>query len=377
VLNASGTVISATEQDWSQRAPLAWITGFQQEQPENDNRVNETRHYLDNGSFAKTITLYDNLNYPQANNIAEVKEYDYDQTLKRRTVTSYLTTNIGSNYQTDDAIHLLGLPASQTVYDGNGNQVAQAVTEYDVYTEDTNHDKFTGYESVSQHNSTYGEAKKTRGNATRIGVWLNTTNSYIYIYPRYDIVGNVVGTKDARGNVSTISFADDFGDGSSPGSPTQNPSTPTYALPTLITSPPPVAGAAVHTARSQYDYWTGQLTGFKDRNNVITQTIYDDPFNRPVLIKAALNTSVEARTRMYYAPATTPFGITLAKNDVLTASDQTNVDDKVLRSWTVTDGFGRTVESWKRESARRPQGEHGLRWPWPRETDQQPFSTTG
>lgn len=352
VLNASGTVISASEQDWSQRAALAWTTGFTQEQPENDNRVNETRRYLDNGSFAKTVTLYDNVSYPRANNVSEVKEYDYDQTLKRRTVMTYISTNNGYNYQTDDAIHLLGLPETQTVYDGNGNQVARTTTEYDVYTHDGNHDDLIGYASVSQHNVNYGLTKTTRGNATRIGAWLNTTNSYIYRYQRYDIVGNVVGIKDGRGNLSTISFEDDFGDGSIPGSRTQNPATPTYALPTLITSPPPVAGAAVHTARSQYDYWTGQLTGFKDRNNVITQTVYDDPFNRPVLIKAALNTSVEARTRMYYAPAT-QFGITLANNDVLTTSDQTNVDDKVLRSWAVTDGFGRTVESWKRD----PQGD--------------------
>ena len=94
--------------------------------------------------------------------------------------------------------------------------------------------------------------------------------------------------------------------------PTQNPATPTYALPTLITSPPPVPGAPVHTARSQYDYSTGLLTGFRDRNNVITQTIYNDPFNRPTLVKSALGISgIESHAVMYYAPATTPFGITL------------------------------------------------------------------
>jgi RHS repeat-associated protein len=347
-LDAADNVLAATEQDWTQRAPVSW-SSYPQEQPAKDNRVNQTRRYLETGMMAKVETSYD-----QYNNPTEVKEYDYDQTLKRRTVTSYLSTNNGYNYQTDDSIHLLGLPETQTIYDGSGNQVARTVTEYDVYMSDGNHDVLTGYASVSQHDSNYGTAKTTRGNPTRIGVWLNTTGAYIYTYPRYDILGNVVSAKDALGNVSTISFADDFGNGSNPGTPTQNPSTPTYALPTLITSPPPVPGAPVHTARSQYDYSTGLLTGFRDRNNVVTQTFYSDPFNRPTQVKSALGISgIESRTLMYYAPASTPFGITLTNNDVLTAKDQTVNTDSELRSWTVTDGFGRTKESWQRD----PQGD--------------------
>jgi len=323
--------------------PLAW-SAYPQEQLANDNRVNQTRRYLETGMMAKVETFYD-----QYNNPTEVKEYDYDQTLKRRTVTSYVSTNNGFNYQTDDSIHLTSLPATETIYDSSGNQVARNVTEYDVYTNDGNRDLLTSYTSVSQHDSNYGSTKTTRGNPTRIGVWLNTTGSYIYSYPRYDILGNAVSAKDARGNVTTISFADDFGDGSNPGSSTQNPSTPTYALPTLITSPPPLPDAPVHTARNQYDYSTGLLTGFRDRNNVVTQTIYNDPFNRPTHVKSALGVSgIENHATMYYAPATV-FGITLTKNDALTVSDLNTLDDASLRAWTITDDFGRTTEAWKRD----------------------------
>jgi len=96
------------------------------------------------------------------------------------------------------------------------------------------------------------------------------------------------------------------------------------------------------------------LTGFRDRNNVVTQSFYSDPFNRPTQVKSALGISgVESRTLMYYAPGSTPFGIPLANNDVLTAKDQTVNTDSNLRSWTVTDGFGRTKESWTRD----PQGD--------------------
>lgn len=346
-LDAAGNVLAAAEQDWSQRAPVSW-SNYPQEQPSKDNRVNQTRRYLETGLMAKVETFYD-----QYNNPTEIKEYDYDQTLKRRTVTSYVSTNNGVNYQTDDSIHLLSLPATQTIFDSNGTQVARTITEYDVYTNDGNRNVLTGYASVSHHDSSYGTSKTTRGNPTRIGTWLNTTGSYIYTYPRYDIVGNVVSTKDSRGNVSTVSFADDFGNGINPGTSTQNPATPTYAFPTLFTSPPPVPGAPVHTARSQYDYSTGLLVGFRDRNNVVMQTIYDDPFNRPTLVKSALGIAgVERHAITYYAPASTPIGITLARNDSLTATDQTTLDDGKLRSWTVTDGFGRTKEAWTRD----PQG---------------------
>ena len=87
---------------------------------------------------------------------------------------------------------------------------------------------------------------------------------------------------------------------------------------------------------------------------MVTQTIYNDAFNRPTLVKSALGVSgVESHAAMYYAPVTTPFGIILTNNDVLTATDQATPDDSVLRSWTKTDGFGRAVEAWSKD----PQGD--------------------
>ena len=342
--NAANAVISAMETDWTQRTAVSWWTGYTQQQPANDNRINQKRSYLDNGMMAKVERFYD-----QYNNVTEVKEYDFDQTLKRRTVTSYLSTNNGYNYQTDGAIHLLSLPVTTSIFIGAAtNPIAQTVTEYDVYT-GTDHSALAPYDPVTQHDSSYGVSKTTRGNVTRVGQWLNTTNTFIYTYPRFDILGNVVSTKDPNGKETTVSFADNFGLGQDPGTPTQNPTTPTYALPTLITSPPPLTGAAVQTARSQYDYSTGLLTGFRDRNDVVTQTIYSDPFDRPTQVKSALGvTGVETHTSTYYAPATA-FGITLARNDSLTTTDLNSIDDASIRSWTVTDGFGRATEVWKRD----------------------------
>jgi YD repeat-containing protein len=62
-LDAGGAVLSATEKDWTQRAPVSWST-YPQEQPANDNRVNQSRRYLENGMMAKTESTYDQYNNP-------------------------------------------------------------------------------------------------------------------------------------------------------------------------------------------------------------------------------------------------------------------------------------------------------------------------
>jgi len=351
--DASNNVIGAVEQDWSQRTSVSWPsppgTPCCSEQIQNDNRVDETRRYLDNGNFAKTDTVYDNANYPRANNVSESDVYDYDGSLKRRSTINYVT----GSYQNDDSIHLLSLPVTQTIYDGNWNQLAQSTNEYDNYAGDGNHAPLLDYGTVVGHDGNYNGSRTARGNLTASGQWLNTNNSIIYSYLTYDILGNALSHKDPQGNTTTISYADDFGDGSNPGGGASGANGPTYALPTLITSPPPQSGQPQQTARSQYDFFTGLLTGFKDRNSVVTQTIYNDPLDRPTMVKSALGISgVESHAVMYYAPATA-FGITLTNNDVLTARDQTSLDDSILRSWTHTDGFGRTVQSFSRD----PQGD--------------------
>jgi RHS repeat-associated protein len=341
--DASGGVISATEQDWTQRAPVSWWTGYTQQQPQNDKRISEQRNILNDGSIARTTTLYDSNNNP-----IEVAEYGFNASLVRRTVSTYVTSYNGYNY-TDDTIRLLHLPLTRTVYEGISTQKAQITNEYDNYASDGNHAPLQDYGSVTAHDAAYGTNKTTRGNLTGVSGWLNTTGGNLTTYSRYDILGNVVSTKDPKGNISTLSFADDYGDGINPGSGVTGTNGPTYALPTLITSPPPAPGAPVHTARSQYDFSTGLLTGFRDRNNIVTQTIYNDPFNRPTLVKSAVGVpGEEAHAALHYAPSSV-YGVTLARNDVLMVKDQTNLADGVLRSWTVTDGFGRNKEAWFRD----------------------------
>src|SRR5262249_42771380 len=149
---------------------------------------------------------------------------------------------VTGSYQTDDSIHLLSLPLISTIYDGNNNQMAKTTNEYDVYGSDGNHPSLQDYGIVTGHDPNYGLGKTTRGNATATGHWLNITNTTIYSYLGYDTLGNAVWNKDANGNVITLSYSDDFGNGTNPGSGIGGTYGATYSLPTLLTSPPPQPG---------------------------------------------------------------------------------------------------------------------------------------
>src|SRR5262249_46958443 len=125
----------------------------------------------------------------------------------------------------------------------------------------------------------------------------------------YDTLGNLLTTTDPNGKVWTFDFSDSFGDGHTPSSGSQGSAGPTYALPTKITSPM-LANNTQQIAYSQYDYNTDLLTGFQDRNGIITQTFYNDNFDRPTEVIAALGKTTETHARMYYAP-TTANGVSL------------------------------------------------------------------
>ena len=348
------TVLTASEQDWAQRANVSWLTGYTAQQIANDYRVNEERKYLDDGSFSRVHTTYDPTIAASnhINNPSEVDEYDFDGSLKRYSTTSYL---IGGHYTGTgtNTVNLLSLPTQQSVFDG-GAEVARTSYEYDSYIDDGSRASLVDHGAVTGHDSGYGTTKTERGNPTQISRMINGSSmvcgtTSVCTYPRYDTLGNVISIKDPRGNVTTLDFLDDFGVGSIPGSGAQGSAGATYSLPTKITSPPPNPSEPQHTAYSQYDFNTGLLTGFKDRNGIITQTLYNDSFDRPTQIKAALGTSLENHTAMYYAPQTNPFSISLTNNDVLTAKDQASINDGNLRSWTHTDGFGRTIQGFSHD----------------------------
>ena len=363
MLNASGSsVTAASEHDWSQRKTIQqdgkWPPpgpgAHAIEEIANDNRVNVERKILDDPSiYSRVDTFYDQSlgDNNHINNPVQVDEYDLDHmTLKRETKTTYNTTGHFAGPGVNN-LNILTLVADQSVYDGSDlvNAKAHSSYEYDQYTNDGNNQTLPPYAdffSIPGHDSTFNTTTNLeRGNATRVTKMVDASTS-ITRYTRYDVLGNVVSIKDPKTNESSIGYVDDFGDGSNPG--TNAGPHHTYSLPTSITSPPPNQNEPQQMAYSQYDFNTGLLTGFKDRNGVITQTLYNDAFDRPTQIKAALGTTLENHAAMYYAP-TSAFGISLTNNDVLTAKDQASINDGNLRSWTHTDGFGRTIQGFSHD----------------------------
>jgi RHS repeat-associated protein len=323
--DAANVVMRASEQDWSQRAAVSWST-YTQEQPANDNRVNESRSILDDGQVARVTTTYEpGVTY---NNPIEVKEYDYGNTLKRTTTISYVTTNttggVTYNYRTDDAIHLLSLPSQRSIIEG-GVERARTVYAYDNYTPDANNATLLDYGAVTGHDSAYSGTKLTRGNATRVGSWEDTTNTTLYSYSRFDVAGNVVSTKDARGNVSQVEYA----------------STYVYAYPTHTISAVPGAPYGSTTAletTTAYDLQTGLVTSATDANNQVTTFEYDDPFHR--LTKNVRPTGGGWTTYEY---TTSAYGDRVHVQSVLNSSGT------LADSYQFSDGFGRTYRSFQYE----------------------------
>jgi RHS repeat-associated protein len=323
-------VLKATERDWYQRAPVSWGTNFQ---IQNDNRVTEERNYLESGNYGKTTTSYDFFNNP-----LQVTEYDYNGSVLFTKSHSYISTY---NYL-NDGVHLIRLPEQETVVDGLENLSAQTTYEYDNYGSDQNGNNapLLSYAGVGGHDAAYDTAKVERGNTTRLSR-LVAGSAFTNTYSRFDILGNVISIKDPRSYVTQFSFADDFGDGNNPGAG-QTAVPPTYSFATKVTSPAPNPGEPAQSARSQYDFSTGLLTGFKDRNGIITKIEYADPFDRPTLVTAALGTTVRNETGTIYAPAAN-----LAGNDLIVVRDKDNLHDGLLQTFTHTDGFGRTIQEWK------------------------------
>jgi RHS repeat-associated protein len=321
--DAGNAVMSASEQDWSQRTPVVWTTGYAQEQPSNDNRVNESRTILDDGQVARVTTAYEqNVKY---NNPAEVAEYDYDLTLKRRSTTSYVTNNttggVTYNYRTDDAIHLLSLPSQRSVYDGTGAERARTVYAYDNYSSDGNNAALLDYGAVTGHDSAYGGTRLTRGNQTQVGIWNDTSNTLLVNYARFDVAGNIVSTKDARGNVSQVEYS----------------STYAYAYPTHTISAIPGAPYGSTTAletTTAYDFQTGLVTSSTDANNQVTTFEYDDPFHRPT-----------KEVRPAGGGWTTNEYTTSAYGDRVHVRTLLNSSGLVSDSYQFSDGFGRTYRS--------------------------------
>ncbi|MGH8595980.1 MAG: hypothetical protein ACREXT_04915, partial [Gammaproteobacteria bacterium] len=114
-----------------------------------------------------------------------------------------------------------------------------------------------------------------RGNVTRASRFIlaNTglvgSDTEFAAYSQYDIAGNVIKTKDPKGNVSQADYSGAY----------------QYAFPTTQTSPIPdssgyYASSTAFTTTIAYDFWTGKATSTTDPNSQVTTAEYNDTLDR-------------------------------------------------------------------------------------------------
>ncbi len=281
--------------------------------------------------------------HDQYNNQTDVSEYDFwaggPGALIRSTHTNYLTTNPinAVNYATTNAIHVRNLPTQISVYDAGSVEKARSTFEYDNYVIDSNHAALVNRSMISGLDSSFTASYTTRGNVTRVSAWLLPAGSSIPVYSQYDIAGNVVKTIDGRGYATDFDFTDRFG---SPDGEARLNSAPlelssqgqaSYAFPTKATN------ALGHIAYTQFDYYLGRPVDAEDPNQINFSVYFNDALDRPKrVIRAVNNPTIKSQTTFAYDDVS---------RVVTSTSDLNTYDDNLLKSQTLYDKFGRTIET--------------------------------
>ncbi|HEX7317073.1 MAG TPA: RHS repeat-associated core domain-containing protein [Pyrinomonadaceae bacterium] len=370
------TLLRQVDQEWRQKGVVGWWVNYGVErgpEPSNDPRLVETLTTLsDTGQVAKTTSispLDNSVGFDQYNNPTDVWEYDYGaSTPLRHAKTQYLTTSdvnsldyTGGTSPTPAGAYLRGLPLQKSVYEVHADlgevERSRVRYEYDNYADGDGRAPLTPRPGIFAlclvRNIADGSCQTlsstdftARGNVTATTSYLladdGTVAGSITTHAQYDVAGNVVKTIDGRGQPTAFGFADRYGgpDGDArlnPGPTNLDGQSATYARPTAVTD------ALGHTARSQFDYFTGEAVDTEDINGVVTSSFYQDTLDRLTKVVRAVGVAeTQSQTVISYDDA---------NRSTTTTSDLNAFTDGLLKSQTLYDGLGRTVESRAYESA--------------------------
>lgn len=352
--DSAGTLMRWTATAWENRTSVDWWPLSSTLAPQKDPRVSQTISYLENSQSATTVYAYDST--VPWNSLTDVYNYDYGGTLLRHTQTTYLETlnNIdyaGTNIQSASDLHMRDFPLQVSILDGGGTERARTTYEYDNYSTETNHAglvnrlNINGF-NISGFDSSYSTSYTTRGNVTKTTRYLLTNGSVtgsISTYAQYEIAGNVVKTIDGNGNETTISYTDCFG---APNGNAQTSTAPSelssvseysYAFATSATR-------SGHTVYAQFDFYLGTPVDVEDVNGIVSSSYFDDPLDRPSKVIRASNQGTGLKSQSVFAYNDTDRIIT-------TTADKSTFEDGALKSQTLYDGLGRTVETRQYETS--------------------------
>jgi RHS repeat-associated protein len=289
------------------------------------------------GGYLVSKTEY---NYDKYNNVTDISDFDFGSNqvgpLIRRTHTDYL---VDSNYINVSGAELRDLPRQIWVSsDALGNNiVSRRMFEYDNYSSEANHASLVPRTNVSGFDAiSFGTGNPIRGNVTSIISFANAQaqTDAVAEYSQYDVLGNIVMTVDSNGHATTISYSDNFGSPNAEAitnsAPSQLNGQSTFAFPTYTRNP------MNWTTYIQYDYFTGKPVNTQDINGIVSEMRYNDSLDRPTQSTRAVGTLLENQATLSYDDI---------NHKIQRTSDLNKLTDNLIKSESLYDGFGRTVET--------------------------------
>jgi YD repeat-containing protein len=182
---------------------------------------------------------------------------------------SYPATN--GSLPIASAVSIMDRVVDMQIQDGSGNIKAETKTSYDSTT-------LASVTGIQNHDDTnFGTGFTTRGSPTVVQKLVNGAFGTVAT-ATYDTTGQVTQAQDANGNLTTISYADNFYNDSSPAANPPSSFTPlklTNAYPTTFTQP--IIGAF----KLGYYYGSGKTAFSIDQNGADTYSHFLDPLDRP------------------------------------------------------------------------------------------------
>ncbi|HJP95486.1 MAG TPA: hypothetical protein VJ875_26295, partial [Pyrinomonadaceae bacterium] len=365
--DANGTtLLRRINHIWQQRAPVSWWTGGADGAPPNDPRlVESTTTLVDTNQVAKSSAINPidgSVGFDLYNNQTDLWEYDYGNgvagSLIRHTHTTFVTAGYdtlnpsSSSPNVSVTYHIRNLPSEVSVYDAAGVKRARTVFEYDNYAIDSNHNGLLARTDISGLDSAFTSSYVARGNVTGKTAYLLNTSGVeigsISAYSQYDLAGNVVKIIDGRGYATVLDYADRFGtaaddEARSNSIPAElsSQSQTSYAFPTKVTN------ALGHEFYTQFDYYLGEAVNVEDANGIVSSRYCEDLLDRPTKLVVASNQSISGSPK-----AQTLFVYDDVNHTITRKSDQNSfADQNPLRTESLYDGLGRTIESRQYETA--------------------------